>query len=74
MGAGYLERLLRQVNVLDIQQALTERLDCPMAHNRGAGGGQDVSQEGQGSSRQQHDVWIVVYLEQIDLAHHMTAL
>ncbi len=62
-----LQGLLGKVNVLDGEQARAERRHSPMPHDGGAGGGQDIRQEGERPRCHQHDVWVVLGVQQVDL-------
>jgi len=63
----HLQGLLCQIDVLDVEQALAQGRHPPVPDDGGAGGGQVVCQVRQGACRQQHDVRIVVSLQQADL-------
>lgn len=66
-----LQRLLGEVDVLDGEQARTEGRHGTVAHYGGAGRGQHVRQEGQRTRRQQHDVRIVLRVQQVHLRMQM---
>ena len=59
--------MLRQIDVLNVQQALAENGHRPVAHDGRAGGGQHICQEGERPRSQNHDVRVVVRLQQLDL-------
>ena len=64
---GHLQRLLSQVNVFDGEQAGAEGWHSAMPHDGGAGGWQHICQEGDCPRCQQHDVRVVLRIQQLHL-------
>mmetsp|Transcript_5126 Transcript_5126/g.18736 ORF Transcript_5126/g.18736 Transcript_5126/m.18736 type:complete len:1950 (-) Transcript_5126:161-6010(-) len=65
-----LQRLFGQVNVLNIEQSRAERGQAIVVHHGRARGGQHVHEMGQGPGRQEHDVRIVLVVEQPHQQRH----
>ena len=64
---AHLEGLLCEVDVLDGEQARAEGGHGAVAHDGGARRRQHVRQEGDGARGQQHDVGVVLGVQQVDL-------
>ena len=66
-GHARLEGLLREVDVLDGEQAGAEGRHCAVTHDGGARGRQDVCQECYGAGCQKHDIGVVLGIQQVYL-------
>ena len=64
---AHLEGLLREVDVLDGEQAGAEGGHCAMPHDGGARRRQHIRQEGDGAGGQEHDVRVVLGVQQVHL-------
>ena len=64
---SHLQRLLCKVDVLDGQQARAEGWHSAMPHDGGAGGRQHICQEGNRTGCQQHDIRVVLRIQQVHL-------
>jgi hypothetical protein len=70
-AAAYLEGLFSEVDVLDVEETLAQGRYPAVPHDGGTRAGQIVGQVSQRAGSQQHDVWVVVSLEQADLQPHI---